>query len=358
MNSHKVKSILCLIPLCLCLIALGCKPPGRPQFAMPKISMVTGENLHSVVAFSPQEAQVYGNMGIILGAATGGETTDAWKRIESGVADALLCNTVFVDRQNGWSVGIKGTIIHSTDGGTTWSAQSSGTEKNLFSVSFPDLKNGWIVGEFGTIIHTGDGGATWQPQSQGMDKELNGVFFVDDRRGWLVGEFGTILHTEDGGATWEAQTCEEIQTNNDMFSYDWRPMPALYGVHFLNAATGLIIGADGIILKTDDGGKKWRKLQSNCDVPLYAIEMVGSNGWIVGNRGVYLVSRDAGETWQVKDGLIKTRFWLKDVSFSDENNGWIVGAMGTLARSVDGGESWKLISGMSYDMEEYGLTDF
>jgi photosystem II stability/assembly factor-like uncharacterized protein len=46
------------------------------------------------------------------------------------------------------------------------------------------------------------------------------------------------------------------------------------------------------------------------------------------------------------------------VSFSDENNGWIVGAMGTLAQTTDGGESWRLISGMSYEMEEYGLTDF
>ncbi|MCK5257670.1 MAG: glycosyl hydrolase, partial [Deltaproteobacteria bacterium] len=51
-------------------------------------------------------------------------------------------------------------------------------------------------------------------------------------------------------------------------------------------------------------------------------------------------------------------FWLKDVAFSDENNGWIVGAMGTVARSTDGGESWELISGMSYDMPEYGLADF
>jgi photosystem II stability/assembly factor-like uncharacterized protein len=342
----------------LCLMFPGCKMPGRPQFAMPKIHMVTGENLHSVVAFSPQESEVFGNMGVILRTASGGETTEAWEKIQSGTGDSLLCDAAFVDRENGWAVGIRGTIIHSTDGGKTWSAQNSGTEKNLFSVSFPDLKNGWIVGEFGTIIHTGDGGATWQPQSKGMDKELNGVYFVNERRGWLVGEFGTILHTEDGGASWEAQTCEDIQTNNDMFSYDWRPMPALYGVHFLNADTGLIVGADGIILKTDDGGKKWRKLQSNCDVPLYAIEMVGNNGWIVGNRGTYLVSRDAGETWQVKDGLIKTRFWLKDVSFSDENNGWIVGAMGTLVRTVDGGVSWQLISGMSYDMAEYGLADF
>ena len=317
MNTYKLRSRLCLIPICLCLISLGCKMPGRPQFAMPKIHMVTGENLHSVVAFSPQEAEVFGNMGIILSTAAGGGTTEAWEKIESGAEDSLLCDATFVDRENGWAVGIKGTIIHSTDGGKTWSAQSSGTEKNLVSVTFPDLRNGWVVGEF-----------------------------------------GTILHTEDGGASWEAQTCEEIQTNNDMFSYDWRPMPALYAVRFPNQNTGLVIGADGIILKTDDGGKRWRKVQSHTEVPLYAIETIGNRFWVVGSRGTYLASHDAGETWQVKDGLIKCRFWLKDVSFSDENNGWIVGAMGTLARTTDGGESWKLVSGMSYDMEEYGLTDF
>ena len=358
MNTYKLRSRLCLIPICLCLISLGCKMSGRPQFAMPKIHMVTGENLHSVVAFSPQEAEVFGNMGIILSTAAGGGTTEAWEKIESGAEDSLLCDATFVDRENGWAVGIKGTIIHSTDGGKTWSAQSSGTEKNLVSVTFPDLRNGWVVGEYGTILHTGDGGASWQPQTEGMDKEFNGVCFIDDRRGWVVGEYGTILHTEDGGASWEAQTCEEIQTNNDMFSYDWRPMPALYAVRFPNQNTGLVIGADGIILKTDDGGKRWRKVQSHTEVPLYAIETIGNRFWVVGSRGTYLASHDAGETWQVKDGLIKCRFWLKDVSFSDENNGWIVGAMGTLARTTDGGESWKLVSGMSYDMEEYGLTDF
>ena len=347
-----------LVYVVLCLVSIGCKPPGRPQFAMPKIKMITGENLHSVVAFSPQEVEVFGNMGTIFRTGNGGATTGDWERLQSGVEDALLCKAAFIDREKGWAVGIKGTILHSVDGGRTWVMQNSGTEKNLFSVSFVDAQNGWAVGEFGTIIHTGDGGESWQSQSKGVDKELNGVCFVDDLRGWVVGEFGTILHTEDGGTEWEKQTCEEIQTEDDMFSYEWRPMPALYAVHFLNADDGLIIGMDGIILKTDNGGKKWRKLQSNCDVPLYGIEMVGKRGWIVGSRGYYLLSHDGGETWEVKDGLIKTRFWLKDVSFSDENNGWIVGAMGTLARTVDGGENWELISGMSYDMQEYGLTDF
>lgn len=342
----------------LWLISPGCRPPGRPQFAMPKIKMITGENLHSVVAFSTQEAEVFGNMGTIFRTNTGGATTQAWERVESGLGDALLCDTSFIDKEKGWAVGIKGTIIHSADGGKTWTSQSSGTDRNLFSVSFVDAQNGWTVGEFGTILHTGDGGANWQSQSKGVDKELNGVCFVDPLNGWVVGEFGTILHTADGGGEWEKQTCAEIQTEDDMFSYEWRPMPALYAVHFLNVNDGLITGMDGIILKTGDGGKKWRKIKSNCEVPLYGIDIVGKKGWIVGSRGCYLHSDDNGETWEVKDGLIKTRFWLKDVSFCDEENGWIVGSMGTLAKTVDGGEHWELISGMSYEMEEYGLADF
>ena len=64
---------------------------------------------------------------------------------------------------------------------------------------------------------------------------------------------------------------------------------------------------DGIILKTDSGGSKWRKLESHCDVPLYSITIKGKRGWAVGSRGYYLLSLDEGETWQVRDGVIKTQ---------------------------------------------------
>ena len=55
----------------LATLVVGCKP-GRPEFAMPKIKMITGENLHSVVAFTPQEAEVFGNHGVIYGTSNGG----------------------------------------------------------------------------------------------------------------------------------------------------------------------------------------------------------------------------------------------------------------------------------------------
>lgn len=339
------------------LFFLGCKP-GRPEFALPKIKMITGENLHSVVAFNAEEALITGNYGVIYDTGTGGKTTKDWQLLESGVGDTLLCEAAFITRNVGWVVGTKGTIIHTTDGGKTWIKQESGTEKNIFSVSFADAKNGWVAGEYGTLLHTSDGGEHWESQTKEIDKMLNGVCFVDARNGWVVGEFGTILHTTDGGEHWKGQRCKDIETVSDMMSFDWKPMPALYEVCFINKSKGWIVGMDGIILKTENGGKQWRKLETGFDTPLYGIAIKGEKGWIVGKEGYYLLSEDGGETWEIKDDVIKTRFWLRDVAFSDENNGWIVGATGTVVRSIDGGKNWELISGMSYDMPEYGLTDF
>ncbi len=359
MNYGKRIKVICLAIIVgfLGISIIGCKP-GRPKFAMPKIKLLTGENLHSVVAFTPQEVMVFGNHGVIFQTSNGGTELKDWEPVKSGIGNLLLTEADFVDRKKGWVVGTKGIVIHTSDGGKTWTKQESGTEKNLFSVSFADEQLGWIVGEYGTILHTTDGGETWAPQLKGVDKELNSVCFVDRQYGWVVGEFGTILHTEDGGANWQPQECEAIQTEGDMMSFDWKPMPALYAVNFENREKGWIVGMDGIILKTEDSGNNWRKLESNCDTPLYSIELKGNRGWIVGSEGIFLISDDAGESWEVKDKAIKTRFWLREVTFSDADHGWIIGAMGTIARTTDGGVSWELISGISYKMPEYGLVDF
>ena len=358
MGNSRVRKILGWVTIgFMGLLLLGCKP-GRPEFALPKIKMITGENLHSVVAFNAEEALASGNYGVIYNTSTGGKTTKDWQLLASGVGNTLLCEATFLDRDIGWVVGTKGTIIHTTDGGKKWMKQESGTGKNLFAVSFADAQNGWVVGEYGTLLHTADGGKNWESQAKEIDKMLNGVCFIDARNGWIAGEFGTILHTTDGGEHWKAQRCKDIETVTDMFSYDWKPMPALYEIYFADEDKGWIVGMDGIILKTENGGKLWRKLETDFDTPLYSIAIKGKKGWIVGKEGYYLLSEDGGETWEVKDDVIKTRFWLRDVAFSDENNGWVVGARGTVARSTDGGKSWELISGMSYDMPEYGLADF
>lgn len=48
---------------------------------------------------------------------------------DSGTANALL-GVSFVDANTGTAVGVRGTILRTTDGGTTWVAQDSGPCKS------------------------------------------------------------------------------------------------------------------------------------------------------------------------------------------------------------------------------------
>ena len=57
------------------------------------------------------------------------------------LADASLRDLVFVDRENGWAVGEHGAIWHTTDGGTHWHEQHSGTNVGLHGVTFVNRRS-------------------------------------------------------------------------------------------------------------------------------------------------------------------------------------------------------------------------
>jgi len=350
----KIKSCSFVLGLVMALFILSaCEKFDRSKIAMPKIHFITSDNLHSVICLDNTHTWIFGNYGTIFFSSDGGST---WNRQESGV-DVLLGDAAFVSVNEGWAVGVAGTVIHTSDGGKTWEKQASDIGKDLFNVFFLDAQNGWAVGEYGTIIHTGDGGKTWAKQIEPKDALYNNVFFADPQTGWVVGEFGTILHTADGGTTWTPQECKDIIPVVTAKEWD-RPKPALYGIFFLDRNQGWITGMDGVIIKTTDGGQTWTKLPSGSDKPIYSILVKEKRGWAVGNKGTYLTSEDGGNTWSANRSAIKSKFWLRQIAFCDENNGFVVGAMGTVAESKDGGKNWKVISGFSYDMQEFGLADF
>jgi photosystem II stability/assembly factor-like uncharacterized protein len=58
----------------------------------------------------------------------------------------------FVSDSHGWAVGASSTILATTNGGTTWTAQPSGTSQRLWGVVFVSDSHGWAVGESGTIL--------------------------------------------------------------------------------------------------------------------------------------------------------------------------------------------------------------
>ena len=81
-----------------------------------------------------------------------------------------------MDANNGWVVGWYGTILRTTDGGITWTPQTSGISTYLLSVCFTDINNGTAVGQGGTIIRTTDGGTNWFSQSGGTTNILRSVY--------------------------------------------------------------------------------------------------------------------------------------------------------------------------------------
>ena len=103
---------------------------------------------------------------------------------------------------------------------------------------------------------------------------------------------------------------------------------------------------DGIIIGTHDGGTTWKRLTPKTDFTLYQVMVMGDRGWAIGAKGSYMVSRDSGSTWKLVEDKIKTKFWLRDMAFTDEGHGWIVGALGTIAATDNGGDSWNGISGI------------
>ncbi|MDD5087949.1 MAG: YCF48-related protein [bacterium] len=57
-----------------------------------------------------------------------------------------LSDVVFVNENTGWIVGGSGTILHTTDGGATWTFQESGTGSGLAEICFRDSQQGFAVG--------------------------------------------------------------------------------------------------------------------------------------------------------------------------------------------------------------------
>jgi photosystem II stability/assembly factor-like uncharacterized protein len=143
-------------------------------------------------------------------------------------------------------------ILRTTDGGVKWTTQNSSNWHMLIGVWFTDVNTGTAVGGYYTlqtemgrkayalIIHTTDGGATWTTQASLQGEPFHGVFFPDANTGTAVAGIGIILHTTDGGVTWVPQSSG---TTN-----------ILWGVYFTDANTGTMVGDSGTILHTTNGG--------------------------------------------------------------------------------------------------------
>lgn len=230
-------------------------------------------------------------------------------------------------------VGERGVILLSDDKGGTWRQVPVPVSVTLTAVAFVDEKRGWVTGHSGVVLATSDAGETWQRVldgeaaaklalsaaealvaqvgtddlgaksalaaakrlvADGADKPLLDIYFADANRGFAVGAYGLTLSTNDGGRTW-ASAADRIDNPK--------------GLH-LNAIAGrgetiVIVGEQGLVLRSTDGGQRFMRLETPYRGSWFAVHVGASNQLVLGGlRGNAYFSPDLGTNWaQISFGI-------------------------------------------------------
>ena len=166
---------------------------------------------------------------------------------------------------------------------------------------------------------------TWILQRDKQDDiTYYSIFFSDKNNGWIIGYNGTIKNTKNGGNTW--QTRQSGVSSN------------LWDVNFVDNIHGWICGANNTILKTSDGGKSWIDISpSSSENKIYvSIEFIDeNNGWISNNYGEILQTIDGGLNWQLKKSGN-----IGGSRLSVINSQTVYALSGKLYKTSNGGKTW------------------
>lgn len=250
----------------------------------------TTKNLYGVHFINSTEGIAVGADGTIIRTINGGISWDENVSITPQTTNTL--RAVEFEANIGWIVGDGGVIYKSNDNGVTWTAINSGVSSDLLDLSFISSQAGWICGAGGLILHTADGGETWTTQTSGVTVNLHGISFVNSISGWTAGDAGTILSTNDGGINWRSEV-SGITTN-------------LRDIFFVDVNYGWAVGENGIILSK--GGYTsaswisgnisrayWYQQVSNTTSNLVKLIFINRNvGYIVGENGLILITTNGG----------------------------------------------------------------
>lgn len=260
-----------------------------------------------------------------------------WVQQSSGTTNLLL-NIFFADQNTGFAVGITGTVLKTTNGGTNWILQSV-TGQNLFGVFFLNPMTGYICGGGGLISKTTDGGASWVTQAPPVELYIN-IFFLDQNTGFACGTSGIIIKTTNGGTNW-------VQQNSGVSLF-------LQSIKFTNTSTGYSAGYNGTVVKTTDGGANWSTLTTGVTDHLFGMALISaSTVYVSGEAGRILKTTNGGASWVNQVSNAGNR--IVNLFFVNANTGTGAGHGNIIIRTTNGGAAWIPQSSGLSGIDFYGV---
>lgn len=173
--------------------------------------------------------------------------------------------------------------------------------------------------------------AQWNIIHSDAGEYYNEVFFVATDTGYVIGNDGVVLKTTDGGTSWQHQTFAATNNLNDIF--------------FTNPSTGIVVGDSGLVAITSDGGSSWNisYINSANDRTLNAAFINGNTFYIGGAKNViegFIAYSTDGINWT--EGFVPTTvndILFKKITFPDVNIGYAI-TRGIVFKTIDAGANW------------------
>ncbi len=173
-----------------------------------------------------------GNNGVILRSGDGG----SWITPSSVPTTQNLYGISYSGSGIWNAVGAQGTLLTSSDNGVTWTAAASGTTNDLrasVAQTSSVTTNGSTtvaysvvaVGDKGTVLRSTDGGSTWAAQNSGTTANLLAVSqsssqttgSATNNQFVAAGNSGTVIRSTDG-ATWTTATGASNTTSANLYA--------------------------------------------------------------------------------------------------------------------------------------------
>jgi photosystem II stability/assembly factor-like uncharacterized protein len=132
--------------------------------------------------------------------------------------------------------------------------------------------------------------------------------------------------------------------SSDAQGWQWlNPLPTnstLYSTSFTSKDTGFIVGENGTILKTNDGGSHWTNQYSGGSLTLRSVSFPDRDtGYAADVHGTIIKTTNGGKNWTIIYATASNP--LNSIYFPNPDTGFAVGLHGRILKTTNGGSIWK-----------------